>query len=118
MRSRHEQLDSGLKLLVQATLYSFFVIWHDGAQTTAARAAGDHGLLFYFKIFVDVFAFYPQLTRAMTVWARGTHENACFVGIHCRHEISFEVRAVCPKKAQFATSGLCRIRLSFTRPKT
>jgi hypothetical protein len=38
-------------------------------RATAARASGDYRLLFHFKIFIDIFAVNPQLTRASAIAA-------------------------------------------------
>jgi hypothetical protein len=56
-------------LSVQTARCGFLILRADEAQAPAARAFGDHRLLFYFKILIDIFALNAHLARGVALWA-------------------------------------------------
>jgi hypothetical protein len=54
---------------VQIAECGFLVVSANDAQASVARAFGDHGLLFYFKILIDIFALNAQLASGVALWA-------------------------------------------------
>jgi hypothetical protein len=65
-------------LSANMTHQSWLIVRRDKACAAAAQAARDHGLLFHFKIFIDVFAVNPQLARSSAIAAGLAREYTRF----------------------------------------
>jgi hypothetical protein len=61
------------------------MVWRNKTRAAAARAWRDHGLLFDFKVLVDVFTVNPQLACAVAIWARRAHESTRFFAVGNAH---------------------------------